>query len=229
MRVFPWALKSGQPDYYAPIGTPLGIYRQRLADFPRRAFLNPILRASPNTRARLAECRARPLCRHLLAFHGDGRQAQEILFRRSKPGRRCSPCRASLSSICNTAIAAPNSTSRATELGIDHSRDARNSISRTTSTARRRCRRRATSRSRRPLRRRRWRAPWHRNVVPGGGPRVAPARHRSLSLVSREPRLHAREIRRLDRGDAAARAPNSVSAFPACRGAMRTTPEVRAG
>ena len=39
VRIFPWALKDGHPDFYAPMGTPLHIYRQRLADFPRRAFL----------------------------------------------------------------------------------------------------------------------------------------------------------------------------------------------
>lgn len=52
VRIFPWALKNGHPDFYCPMGTPLHIYRQRIADFPRRAFLI----ADP---ARVNEYRAR--------------------------------------------------------------------------------------------------------------------------------------------------------------------------
>src|SRR5262249_21906447 len=31
--------KKGDPDFYAPMGTPLHVFRKRLSDFPRQAFL----------------------------------------------------------------------------------------------------------------------------------------------------------------------------------------------
>src|SRR5262249_11671574 len=39
VRIFQWARKDGEPDFYAPMGTPLHLLRRRLEDFPRTAFL----------------------------------------------------------------------------------------------------------------------------------------------------------------------------------------------
>jgi tetratricopeptide (TPR) repeat protein len=39
VRLFQWARKDQEPDYYAPMGTPLHILRKRIEDFPRKAFL----------------------------------------------------------------------------------------------------------------------------------------------------------------------------------------------
>ena len=39
VRIFPWARENGDPDFYAPVGTPLHILRKQLSDFPREAFL----------------------------------------------------------------------------------------------------------------------------------------------------------------------------------------------
>ena len=41
LRFVPFAVKSGEPDYYATMGTPLGYLRKRLEDFPHQAFLKP--------------------------------------------------------------------------------------------------------------------------------------------------------------------------------------------
>jgi len=47
VRVFQWARAGGEPDFYAPMGTPLLYLRKDLADFPRQAFL----KADPEKRA----------------------------------------------------------------------------------------------------------------------------------------------------------------------------------
>lgn len=52
LRFIEWASKDGKPDFYAPIGTPLQFFRNRIEDFPRKAFL----KADP---ARTSELRAR--------------------------------------------------------------------------------------------------------------------------------------------------------------------------
>jgi hypothetical protein len=59
IRLIPWAVATGQPDYYVPMGTALQFLRKRVEDFPGRAFLRP----DPE---RVAEYRER-----LLGF-GDG-------------------------------------------------------------------------------------------------------------------------------------------------------------
>jgi len=56
VRFFPWALKDGHPDFYAAMGTPLHIYRQRLADFPKQPFLKPDPARVAEYRARLVQC-----------------------------------------------------------------------------------------------------------------------------------------------------------------------------
>ncbi|HYM18733.1 MAG TPA: tetratricopeptide repeat protein [Micropepsaceae bacterium] len=38
-RIFHWARKDGDPDFYLPMGTPLQYFRKRLSDFPREAYL----------------------------------------------------------------------------------------------------------------------------------------------------------------------------------------------
>ena len=52
LRFIPWAVKDGEPDFYAPMGTALQFFRKRVEDFPRDAFLTP----DP---ARIGEYRAR--------------------------------------------------------------------------------------------------------------------------------------------------------------------------
>lgn len=47
LRIYPWAVKDGQPDYYALFGSPLPIFRKRQDDFPHEAFLA----ADPERRA----------------------------------------------------------------------------------------------------------------------------------------------------------------------------------
>ena len=39
VRIFHWARKDGDPDFYLPMGTPLQYFRKRLGDFPREAYL----------------------------------------------------------------------------------------------------------------------------------------------------------------------------------------------
>lgn len=41
IRFVPWALEGGEPDFYAPMGTPLQFLRKSVEDFPGRAFLEP--------------------------------------------------------------------------------------------------------------------------------------------------------------------------------------------
>jgi tetratricopeptide (TPR) repeat protein len=52
LRFVSWAVKDGEPDFYAPMGTALQFFRKRVVDFPHDAFLKP----DP---ARVAEFRAR--------------------------------------------------------------------------------------------------------------------------------------------------------------------------
>lgn len=59
LRFIPFSIDKGEPDYWAPMGTPLHILRRSLADFPHKAFLVP----DP---ARVADYSAR------LAMLGDG-------------------------------------------------------------------------------------------------------------------------------------------------------------
>lgn len=47
VRIFPWATAHGDPDYYAPFGTPLQYFRKSVGDFPKQAFL----KADPARRA----------------------------------------------------------------------------------------------------------------------------------------------------------------------------------
>jgi len=53
VRIFHWAREKGDPDFYAPMGTPLYILRKTLADFPREAFLKADEEKSAAFRARL--------------------------------------------------------------------------------------------------------------------------------------------------------------------------------
>lgn len=55
VRIFPWARENGDPDFYAPIGTPLHLLRKHVADFPREAFLKADPEKRERLRARLAE------------------------------------------------------------------------------------------------------------------------------------------------------------------------------
>ncbi len=41
IRFVPWAVKKGEPDFFAPMGTPLQFLRKKLEDFPGRPFLVP--------------------------------------------------------------------------------------------------------------------------------------------------------------------------------------------
>jgi tetratricopeptide (TPR) repeat protein len=41
LRFIPFSIDKGEPDYWAPMGTPLHILRKNLADFPHKAFLVP--------------------------------------------------------------------------------------------------------------------------------------------------------------------------------------------
>jgi len=53
VRVFQWARENGEPDFYAPMGTPLRYLRKTLADFPREAFLKADAEKTAKFRARL--------------------------------------------------------------------------------------------------------------------------------------------------------------------------------
>jgi tetratricopeptide (TPR) repeat protein len=53
-RIFHWARERGDPDFYAPMGTPLYILRKDLADFPREPFLKADAEKTASFRARLA-------------------------------------------------------------------------------------------------------------------------------------------------------------------------------
>jgi len=41
LRFASWAVKDGEPDFYAPMGTAVPFFRKRIEDFPRQAFLTP--------------------------------------------------------------------------------------------------------------------------------------------------------------------------------------------
>ena len=53
LRFVPWATEAGQPDFYAPMGTPLQFLRRSIEDFPRDAFLVPDPARVARFRARL--------------------------------------------------------------------------------------------------------------------------------------------------------------------------------
>jgi tetratricopeptide (TPR) repeat protein len=55
VRIFEWARKDGDPDFYAPLGTPLSHFRQALESFPKRAFLTPDPIRTGEFRRRLGE------------------------------------------------------------------------------------------------------------------------------------------------------------------------------
>lgn len=55
VRIFHWAREYSDPDYYAPIGTPLQILRKNVSDFPREAFLKADPEKSATFRSRLQE------------------------------------------------------------------------------------------------------------------------------------------------------------------------------
>jgi tetratricopeptide (TPR) repeat protein len=54
VRIFHWARENGDPDFYAPMGTPLHILRKELDDFPREGFLKADEEKRLAFRARLA-------------------------------------------------------------------------------------------------------------------------------------------------------------------------------
>jgi tetratricopeptide (TPR) repeat protein len=39
LRFVPWAVKDGEPDFYAPMGSAIPFFRKTVADFPHKAFL----------------------------------------------------------------------------------------------------------------------------------------------------------------------------------------------
>jgi tetratricopeptide (TPR) repeat protein len=41
LRFIPFSIDKGEPDYWAPMGTPLHVFRKSLSDFPHKAFLVP--------------------------------------------------------------------------------------------------------------------------------------------------------------------------------------------
>ena len=53
VRIFQWARKEGEPDFYAPMGTPLHLLRKRIEDFPQEPFLKADPEKSAAFRARL--------------------------------------------------------------------------------------------------------------------------------------------------------------------------------
>jgi len=54
VRIFPWATKDGDPDFYAPFGSALPHVRKRIEDFPQQAFLTPDQDKVAQFRARLS-------------------------------------------------------------------------------------------------------------------------------------------------------------------------------
>ena len=54
VRIFQWAREKGEPDFYAPVGTPLHILRKNISDFPGAAFLKADSEKRAHYRARLA-------------------------------------------------------------------------------------------------------------------------------------------------------------------------------
>lgn len=60
VRVFQWARKDGDPDFHAPMGTPLHILRKRIEEFPREAFLKADAGRREGFRKRLEELGSGP-------------------------------------------------------------------------------------------------------------------------------------------------------------------------
>ena len=54
VRICPWALTDGEPDYYATFGTPLHILRRTITDFPRQPYLKAHAARTPELRSRLS-------------------------------------------------------------------------------------------------------------------------------------------------------------------------------
>lgn len=54
-RVFQWAREGGEPDFYAPMGTPLRYLRSNLTDFPKQPFLFPDRERTKRYRAQLMD------------------------------------------------------------------------------------------------------------------------------------------------------------------------------
>ena len=54
VRLVPWAVADGEPDYYATMGAPLQFLRRRIEDFPGKAFLVPDPARVADFRRRLA-------------------------------------------------------------------------------------------------------------------------------------------------------------------------------
>lgn len=53
LRFIPFATQHGEPDYFAPMGTPLQFLRKRTEEFPKKAFLVPDAERVAQFRARL--------------------------------------------------------------------------------------------------------------------------------------------------------------------------------
>ncbi len=53
VRFIPWAIKDGEPDFFAPMGTPLQFFRKRIEDFPARPIIVPDAARVEDFRARL--------------------------------------------------------------------------------------------------------------------------------------------------------------------------------
>jgi tetratricopeptide (TPR) repeat protein len=54
VRICPWALADGGPDYYATFGTPLHILRKSISDFPRQPYLQADASRTAEFRSRLS-------------------------------------------------------------------------------------------------------------------------------------------------------------------------------
>jgi tetratricopeptide (TPR) repeat protein len=55
IRIFPWATKDGDPDFYAPFGTALQFLRKSIGAFPHEAFLKADSKRAEEFAAALAE------------------------------------------------------------------------------------------------------------------------------------------------------------------------------
>jgi len=53
VRICPWALKDGGPDYHASMGTPLHILRKSISDFPKQKYLEADAAKTATFRSRL--------------------------------------------------------------------------------------------------------------------------------------------------------------------------------
>ena len=58
LRFMPFSTGKGEPDYWAPMGTPLHIFRKDLADFRHEAFLVPDAGTGRGIPARLSTASA---------------------------------------------------------------------------------------------------------------------------------------------------------------------------